>query len=111
LSYPIRTDSGAKTVVCQDILYDNVEKSGVKLDNVILTNVSEYLPWLKRVLGNSALGKAYRERQAADPSLLKGKGIHQFQDLLKKYPAQPPKLVFNLIWTCAPVYGWNHRIS
>ena len=42
------TDSGAKTVVCQDILYDNVEKSGVKLDNVILTNISEYLPWLKR---------------------------------------------------------------
>jgi long-chain acyl-CoA synthetase len=86
------TDSGAKIVVCQDILYDNVEKSGVKLDNVILTNVSEYLPWLKRVLGNSALGKAYREKQAADPSALKGKGFHQFQDLLKKYPANPPKV-------------------
>ncbi len=84
------TDSGAKTVVCQDILYDNVEKSGVKLDNVILTNISEYLPWLKRVLGNSALGKAYREMQAADPKVLKGKGVHQFQDLVKKYPANPP---------------------
>ena len=42
------TDSGAKTIVCQDILYDHVEKSGVKLDNVILTGIGEYLPWLKK---------------------------------------------------------------
>ncbi|HUW44343.1 MAG TPA: AMP-binding protein, partial [Dehalococcoidia bacterium] len=30
-------DSGARMIVCLDILYDNVEKSGVKLDAVILT--------------------------------------------------------------------------
>ncbi len=53
-------DSGAKTVICQDILYDNVEKSGVEIDNLILTNISEYLPWLKKFLGKSALGKVYR---------------------------------------------------
>jgi long-chain acyl-CoA synthetase len=33
-------DSGARMIVCLDILYDNVEKSGVKLDAVILTSIS-----------------------------------------------------------------------
>jgi long-chain acyl-CoA synthetase len=87
-------DSGAKTVVCQDILYDSIEKSGVKLNNVILTNISEYLPWLKRFLGKTSLGKVYREMQAPVPKLLKGEGVHQFQDLIKKYPPQPPKISF-----------------
>ncbi len=86
------TDSGAKTVVCQDILYDNVEKSGADVNNVILTNISEYLPWLKRVLGKSKVGKVYKEMQVPVPKVSKRKGIHQFQDLLKKYPAQPPRV-------------------
>jgi len=86
------TDSGAKTVICQDILYDNLEKSGVKIDNVILTNVSEYLPWLKKVLGKSTIGKAYRGMHVPVPKVLAEKGIHQFQDLIAKYPAQPPKI-------------------
>jgi long-chain acyl-CoA synthetase len=41
-------DSDAMTVVCQDILYDNVEKTGISLKNVILTNIAEYLPLLKK---------------------------------------------------------------
>ena len=86
------SDSGAKTLVCQDILYDNVEKSGVKLDNVILTNVSEYLPWLKKLFGKSALGKVYRQMQVPVPKALKGGGLHQFQDLIAKYAADPPKI-------------------
>jgi len=83
------TDSGAQTVVCQDILYDNVDKSGVSVKNVILTGISEYLPWLKKVLGKSALGKVYREMNVPVPKVLKREGLYQFQDLLKKYPAQP----------------------
>jgi long-chain acyl-CoA synthetase len=87
------SDSGARIVICQDILYDTVEKSGAKIDNVILTNVSEYLPWMKKLLGKSKLDKAYKQAQAAVPKAIDGKGIHQFQDLLKKYPAQPPKVL------------------
>lgn len=85
-------DSGAKTVICQDILYDNIEKSGVKIDNVILTNISEYLPWLKKVLGKSTIGKAYKEMKVPAPKISKENGIHQFQELLKKYSPQPPKI-------------------
>ncbi len=78
--------------MCSGYIYNNVEKSGVKLDNVILTNVSEYLPWLERLFGKSALGKVYREMQVQVPKALKGAGFHQFQDLIAKYAADPPKI-------------------
>ncbi len=53
-------DSEAKTLVCEDILYDNVEQSGVTFDNVILTSISDYLPKIKKIFGKSVVGKAYQ---------------------------------------------------
>jgi len=88
-------DSGAKTVICQDILYDNIQKSGVEIDNLILTNISEYLPWLKKLLGKSTLGKAYRGMQVPVPKVSKTEGVHQFHELIKKYPPQPPRIDIN----------------
>ena len=32
-------DSDARTIVCEDILFDNVEKAGVSLNNIILSNI------------------------------------------------------------------------
>jgi long-chain acyl-CoA synthetase len=71
-------DSGARTIVCQDILYEKVQKSGAALDLAIVTNVNEYLPALKRLFGKKA--------EVPDK-------VHWLQDLLKKYPAQPPQVV------------------
>jgi long-chain acyl-CoA synthetase len=88
-------DSDAETVVCQDILYDNVEKTGKALKNVILTNIAEYLPALKKMLGKSALGKVYGEMHVPTPKFIKEAGLIQFQDLLKKYPPQPPKIAID----------------
>jgi long-chain acyl-CoA synthetase len=88
-------DSDALTVVCQDILYDNVEKTGKALKNVILTNIAEYLPLLKKTLGKSALGKVYGEMHVPTPKLIKEAGLIQFQDLLKKYPPQPPRIAID----------------
>ena len=85
-------DSDAMTLVCQDILYDNVEKTGIKLKNVILTNITEYLPALKKILGKSALGKVYGDLHAPTPKFMKETGLLQFQDLIKKYPPQPPRI-------------------
>ena len=85
-------DSGAKTVVCQDILYDNVDKAEVELDNVILTGIGEYLPPLKRMFGKSALAKAYRGTEVPTPQYIERAGLLSFQDLIKKYPPQPPHL-------------------
>ena len=70
-------DSGARAVICQDILYEKVAKSGAALDFAVLTNVGEYLPVLKRLFGKKA-----DIRPAAN--------LHWLQDLLKKHAPQAP---------------------
>src|SRR5258706_7181748 len=47
-------DSGARVVVCQDILYDKVEKAGVALEHVVLTSVNECLPALSQIVAGKA---------------------------------------------------------
>jgi long-chain acyl-CoA synthetase len=90
-------DSDATTVVCQDILYDNVEKTGVKLKNVILTNIAEYLPALKKILGKSAFGKLYGDLHVPTPKFIKESGLIQFQDLMKKYSPRPPRVSIDTV--------------
>ena len=85
-------DSDAKTIICQDILYDTVEKTGVALKNVILTNIGEYLPVFKKLLGKSTLGKVYREMHVPAPRFMEEAGLHQFKTLIKKYLPQPPRI-------------------
>jgi long-chain acyl-CoA synthetase len=88
-------DSEADTIVCQDIMYDNVEKTGLKLKNVILTSIAEYLPALKKLLGKSSLGKVYREMHVPTPTFIEEAGLLQFQDLIKRYSPQPPHIVLD----------------
>jgi long-chain acyl-CoA synthetase len=88
-------DSGAQTVVCQDILYDNVEKTGLKLKNVILTSISEYLPALKKILGKGALGKAYQGMHVPTPQEMEQAGLRSFQKLIKAYPPKPPQVAID----------------
>jgi long-chain acyl-CoA synthetase len=71
-------DSGAKVVFCQDILYEKVEKAGVPAEHVVTTSVSEYLPAMKRLFAKKAHLPANRK-------------LLDFQDLLKRHPAQAPK--------------------
>ena len=89
-------DSGARMIVCLDILYDNVEKSGVKLDAVILTSIGEYLPGMKKFLGSSVLRAVYQKMAAPPVELFEREGFYRFQDLIKKYPPNPPKIEFNI---------------
>lgn len=85
-------DSEAKTIICEDILYDNVEKAGVNLDTVILTSIGDYLPALKRAFGKSALAKAYQGMKIPSSQRRLEKGLHLFEDLIKKYPPRPPQI-------------------
>ncbi len=89
-------DSEAKTIVCQDILYDNVERTGVKLDRVILTSITEYLPGTKKFLGSSVLRAVYQKMAAPPVEIYEREGFYRFQDLLRKYPPNPPKIKFNI---------------
>src|SRR5687767_15785740 len=63
-------DSGARAILCQDILYEKVAKSGAALDLVVVTNVNEYLPPLQRLFGKRA-------------QVPEHKNLHWLQDLLK----------------------------
>jgi len=89
-------DSGARMIVCLDILYDNVEKSGVKLDAVILTGIGDYLPGMKKFLGSSVLRAVYQKMAAPPVELFEREGVYRFQDLIKKYPPNPPEIKFNI---------------
>jgi long-chain acyl-CoA synthetase len=89
-------DSGARMIVCLDILYDNVERSGVKLDAVILTSIGEYLPAMKKFLGSSVLRAVYQKMAAPPVDLFEREGVYRFQDLIKKYPPNPPEIKFNI---------------
>ncbi|MFU8797011.1 MAG: AMP-binding protein, partial [Dehalococcoidia bacterium] len=88
-------DSGARVIVCQDILYQNVERAKCSLDAVILTGAAEYLPRMKRFLGSNLTRSMYQKMTPPPPELFQKDGFYRFQDLIKKYPADPPQIEFN----------------
>lgn len=85
-------DSDATVMICQDILYDNVKKAGVTLKHIILTSVLEYLPKLKKLLGKGLLGKDYADLQVPTREEITQAGLLDFQELIKKYPPNPPQI-------------------
>lgn len=93
------TDSEATSIVCLDTLFDNVERAGVDLKHVIITNIGEYLPASKKFLGR-VFGKVHRKLDLPTPKIA-GRDIYQFQELLKNYPANPPTIEFDPMETIA----------
>jgi len=80
-------DSKAKAIICLDMHYDKVEKAleEAKIDNVIITSMSEYLSSGEGFLGRLR-GKSLKEE------IGKGKGLLYFSELLEKYPPNPPEV-------------------
>lgn len=68
LAFQIR-DSGARYIVCQDLLYGNYERAELDLKGAIVTGAHEYLPTLKGVFAKKA-------------PLPSGPSVHSFQKLL-----------------------------
>jgi len=64
------SDSGTSYVVCQDLLYGNVERAEVQVKATIVTGAHEYLPPLKGVFA----------KKTPSPE---GPGVHPFQKLLR----------------------------
>jgi len=88
-------DSGARVVICQDILHDKVPSCGATLDHVIVTNVGEYLPALKRFLGKGPLAKLFSDVNLGSPEIPVASNLHWFQDLLKRYPPKAPQVAID----------------
>jgi long-chain acyl-CoA synthetase len=85
-------DSGAETIICLDILYEAVEKTGLALKHVILTNISEYLPKAKKLIGRSILSSFYQQMKTPSIDVQERQGFYSFQDLIGRYPPDPPKV-------------------
>ena len=83
-------DSGARAIICQDILYDKVARCGAPLDFTVLTNVGEYLPKLKQLLGKGPLARLFSEVNLGSPEIPPAPNLHWLQDLIGRYPATPP---------------------
>lgn len=88
-------NSGAETIVGLDLLYDSVERTGVKLKNVILTSIADYLPRTMKVMGQSILRGVYQKMAVPPAHIYEKEGIHRWEDLLKKYKPEPPKVDIN----------------
>lgn len=88
-------DSGARVLICQDILHDKVTSCGATLDHVIVTNVGEYLPALKRFLGKGPLAKLFSDVNLGSPEIPVASNLHWFQDLLKRYPPKAPQVAID----------------
>jgi len=83
-------DSGATTIICLDLLYEKVGKAWeeVALKHVIVTSIEEYLSSAGRFFGRIR-GKTLRMEVPERP------GVFQFQELINKYPPNPPKVEIN----------------
>ncbi len=83
-------DSGSKIIVCLDILYENVDRvwEETGLEYAIITSIEEYLPGFKGLFGKP------KPQLTVDISK-KANKILMFQDLIKKYPPNPPKVEIN----------------
>jgi long-chain acyl-CoA synthetase len=69
-----------------------VSKTGLKFKNVILINISEFLPTIKKLIGKSILKEVYQKMAIPDISIYQQEGFCHFKDLIKQYPPSPPKV-------------------
>ena len=83
-------DGDAKTVICEDLLYDNVASAGVEFDNVIFSNIGDFLPHLKKHFGRGAMGKAYQGLSAPTPEVVETGRTPWFQGAGGHVPPQAP---------------------
>jgi long-chain acyl-CoA synthetase len=85
-------DSGARVVVCQDILHEKVIESGAALDLIVVTRIGEYLPALKRLLAKGPLARMFAGVDPGTVPVPDRPNQHWLQGLLDKYPPRPPRV-------------------
>lgn len=83
-------NSQTETIVCQDILYECVEKTGIKLKRIILTSIDEHLPGLKKLIGRSFLRTIFPRMDIPNPKIKERENIFWFQGLIEKSQPNPP---------------------
>jgi len=80
------TDSGVETIICQDTNFRYVKEvfERNRLKRIIVTNLTDLLPWWKRTIGR-ALDKVPRG------AVKKTSEVYFFSDLIRRHSNQSPK--------------------
>jgi long-chain acyl-CoA synthetase len=89
ISYQL-SDAGAETVICQDTNFGYVSKvlADTPLKRVIITCLDDMLPWWKRLAGRLF-------DRIPHGAVTKREETYSFTDLIRKYPARPPRVNIN----------------
>jgi long-chain acyl-CoA synthetase len=87
------TDACAETIIALDQFYPRIEevRARTPLKRIILTRVSDYLPWLKRLLYPL---KARRQGQWVEVQRVPP--LYDFCALLQAAPAEPPSMAVSV---------------
>jgi len=88
-------DSGAETLICQDFLYQNVQRTGISFKNIILTNITESLPKLKQMFGKSIVRENYQRQIAQSKETLEKLEFYTMKDLIEGNQPPPPFVEIN----------------
>ncbi|MFD0868363.1 long-chain-fatty-acid--CoA ligase [Paenibacillus residui] len=88
------TDSGAKTIVCLDLVYPRVKKASqsVNLNNIIVTGIQDYLPFPKNMLYPLVQKKQGAGRRL-DPET---ENIRMFKQLMARSSPKPVRTEVDL---------------
>jgi long-chain acyl-CoA synthetase len=83
-------DSDAETVLCQDTNFRYIKEVFPEtcLKRAIVTNYVDLLPLYKRVVGTLF-------DKVPDGVIEKGDNVYSFNNLIRQYPPQPPKVTIN----------------
>ncbi|UCH31054.1 MAG: long-chain fatty acid--CoA ligase [Candidatus Bathyarchaeota archaeon] len=83
-------DNGSKIIVCLDLLFEKVEQvwEETGLKHAIITSIEDYLPKMGRFFGKVS-------GRTLSVEISKKVEVSLFQDLIKKYPPNPPKIEIN----------------
>lgn len=79
-------DSGTKIVLTVDVLYSKIAEVADKVpfSSVIVSEIADFLPGVKRVLG-----KLLKKIPTGEVTPLRGKTVLRFMDIVKKMPTDP----------------------
>ncbi|MFD1407989.1 long-chain fatty acid--CoA ligase [Kroppenstedtia eburnea] len=83
------TDSGAETIICLDLVYQQVEKVKPRtpLKRVIVTGIKDYLPFPKNWLYSLKL-----KMDGTQPQIPYGDGVFAFSEIMKKAMPEPVEI-------------------
>jgi long-chain acyl-CoA synthetase len=67
----------------------------VEIKNIILTNITESLPFLKKLVAKRVLKGVYERLPEVPRSIKNSKDFLRLEELIRKYPPDPPKVEIN----------------